>query len=107
MGKATGVLSLAANFDKKYADVLSSENRVDTLADLTTVGIFGAYAYIGQNTTVSADPTPANNGLYILNALPHTNIANWQKVPSAADLAAISSQLNAIKALSFAGLVLP
>ncbi|NJL73893.1 MAG: hypothetical protein HC892_01470 [Saprospiraceae bacterium] len=106
MAKANGILNISANFNKQFADVFSSENRVDLLADLTTVGTFGAYAYAGQLTTVSAD-TETNNGLYRLKALPHTDINNWSKVPSQSDLATINSQLNSLQSLAYAGLVLP
>ena len=67
-GKIPGILIPALNF----VDL----ELVATKADLTgfTSAIVG---YIG---VVNADPIPANNGSYILSALPPTTLTNWVRL---------------------------
>ena len=52
-------------------------SHVDTLALMLSSG-----ADIGSLYTVTADPDPANNKTYFLNASPASDIANWIVVPA-------------------------
>ena len=94
MSRIKGITSFSANFEPQIAAPLDARSVVGTKSDLTTASIWLAndgtdYTYPGMVVTVYNDPTPSNNGVYYLSAIPYSNPANWiQLVQSVTDLSA-------------------
>ncbi len=81
MPRSIGTFNFSSNFETLIQGPLDARLVVPTLSDLTTTSI-GAipYAYKGMVVSVTDDGNATNNGIYILSALPATNISNWTKV---------------------------
>ena len=85
MARTKGLLNISANWEVQVAEPFDARGLVSTIADLTDPETFKAndgnvYVYKFMDVKVKDDPTPENNGWYLLRALPHTDIANWEKV---------------------------
>ena len=86
--RANGILGISANFEPQVAGAFDARAVVPTQADLLLASTWeandgGTYIYVGMTVTVAEDPTPANNGVYILlNVAGYTSISNWKFVGS-------------------------
>lgn len=85
MNREPGQIVFPANFERNIAAPLDATMKVATLSGLTQSDTFKTlndgndYSYVGMFTIVT-DDVKKNNGLYILKALPTTDINNWQKI---------------------------
>ena len=79
MSRENGTLNFPGNIEPQIASTLDARERVQLKSDLTNSNTFGIYAYKGMMVTVYND-TLDNNGIYRLQDLPNTNIANWIKI---------------------------
>lgn len=71
MARIKGITKFAANFEPEAAGPLDARFIVDVIADLYLTATWtaldgGVYVYKGMFVSVSSDPTPENNGMYIL-----------------------------------------
>lgn len=103
MSRTKGTLGISATFEPQAAGPLDSRMTTATKADLLLTATWTAndsnvYAYIGMLVTVTADATPAFNGLYQLTAADYTQAANWTKIESSAPTYTTYSTLAALKA---------
>ena len=86
--RTNGILGISANFEPQVAGAFDARSVVPTQADLLLAATWqandgGTYIYVGMTVTVAQDPTPANNGVYILlNVAGYTSISNWKFVGS-------------------------
>ena len=86
--RTNGILGISANFEPQVAGAFDARAVVPTQADLLLAATWqandgGTYIYVGMTVTVAEDPTPANNGVYILlNVAGYTSISNWKFVGS-------------------------
>lgn len=93
-----GLLPFAGNFDRRIAAPMD-DMRVATKADLIlpatwTAGDGVVYTWKGMVAVVYNDPTPENNGSYLLLADDYTVQASWKKDGGTVDLNTIDTQLN-------------
>lgn len=90
MARERGVASFSGSFEPQRASPIDARSIVGTKNDLIDANTWLAndgisYAYTGLSVVVHGDPNPDNNGLYILKALPTTDINNWEKYISGID----------------------
>jgi hypothetical protein len=79
MARDNGLLNLSANFEVQNAAPLDARQKTALKADLINAGTFGVYPFVGMLVSVFGD-SEANNGVYVLKALPSTTEANWLKI---------------------------
>jgi hypothetical protein len=79
MSRDNGLLNLSANFEVQNAAPLDARQKTALKADLINAGTFGVYPFVGMLVSVFGD-SEANNGVYVLKALPSTTEANWLKI---------------------------
>ena len=78
-----GVFGISGNFEPQVAGAFDARTVVPTKADLTIAATWvandgGTYIFNGMYVAVAEDPTPANNGMYILlDSANVTNIGSW------------------------------
>jgi hypothetical protein len=84
MSRKNGLLPISANFEPNTAEPFDARLAVPLLADLTTPATY-SFPYLGMNVSVYGD-TAENNGIYRLDALPHTNSESWKKIAGDAEM---------------------
>lgn len=87
MARQKGLVSLAGNFEFQYGAACDARSVVGLLSDLTSTAEWqssdgSVYTFIGMVVVVTSDPTPENNGMYLLKDADYTNITNWEKLGS-------------------------
>ena len=92
MARKKGLLPISANFEVGSAEPFDARAKVEFLSDLTNPITWGGLAYKGMDVNVTDDPTPDNNGKYLLKDDDFTNINNWEKVGSGSTSDDISNQ---------------
>ena len=97
-----GLFKLTANYEPLYATTLDARMLTPYYADLTNTNTFGVFGYKGMLVSVYNDPSPTNNGLYILKGLPYTSSTNWARFQIGSDMsAAITGYSNYVASLNY------
>ena len=102
MARYNGVYKAAANYEPQIAAPFDARELVETKADLTNEKTWkqrngDIWTYVGMVVSVSSDENPANNGRYQLMAADWSNVANWQKMATAADTQILQEQIDNIE----------
>lgn len=102
MARYNGVYKAAANYEPQIAAPFDARELVETKADLTNEKTWkqrngDIWTYVGMVVSVSSDENPANNGRYQLMAADWSNMANWQKMATAADTQILQEQIDNIE----------
>lgn len=102
MARYNGVYKAAANYEPQIAAPFDARELVETKADLTNEKTWkqrngDIWTYVGMVVSVASDENPANNGRYQLMAADWSNVANWQKMATAADTQILQEQIDNIE----------
>ena len=76
MAWTPGDIPISANFQNSTAKPLEPKSLALNISDRNSI----PFKYKGMVTTVTDDPTPSNNGVYVLETLPGDLNSHWEKV---------------------------
>ena len=110
-----GTASYSGNFEVQKAAPLDARGKTATVADLILASTWTAndgliYVFKGLSTMVTDDPTPSNNGIWWLSALPYSDPTNWKQIAGSTGgggTAIVADTYANIKSLKDAGSLVP